>query len=527
MRKSAQTKDLFSYEEDEILKQKVHFNPHHYLSFDEQRKKLILHRHRLRILAALETHRVVIILGQPSSGKSTQIPQYLFESGWICEDKRILCVMNNAWEVPSIANRVAQEMRETDDVGFVSGFDVVVPYEPRILFLQDSDFLRVLSRDPLLNGVSVVILDGIHERTVAFDLACGLLKKIMGKRRHLRLILTTSTPECIETFEQYFQNSHMYDEILPGSRWDRSPRQSNGSSQEPPLDWQSLKGVAIVSAEMERKPVDIIYLSQPAENFVILTARTAKQIFLNEGSGNILAFLPGNEEVEECVEMLRQSLPEGGAPKEWEVAQPNCAILALYSALSPDLQFQVYKTVNPQTRKIIISTSIAETSASIPDIRFVIDCGFKKVKCYNLDLGGASVDCLHVSRIAKSTSQLRTFKIASEETGKCFRLYREIDFDVFSATPVPEALRSDLTTTILLLKSFGIDEVAHFDFPTAPSQLAMTSSLERLFALQCIDDHGNLTHPLGELMAELPVHPALSKFILSQPSKASEVVKLL
>lgn len=194
---------------------------------------------------------------------------------------------------------------------------------------------------------------------------------------------------------------------------------------------------------------------------------------------------------------------------------PKILALPLYAGLSSDQQLAVFDDPPDDTRKVIISTNIAEASVTIADVAYVIDCGFVKMRAYNPHTG---IETLTAVPISKASAIQRAGRAGRTKPGKCYRLYPENAFESMAETSVPEIQRSNLAPVILQLKALGIDNVARFDYLTPPPSELMIRGLELLFSLGALDEHAKLTRPLGMRMAEFPVDPMMAKIVLNSLS---------
>ena len=240
------------------------YNPHGALSIDNQRQRLPIFSYRNHILYLLEANQVVVIVGETGSGKSTQIPQYLYESGWLGVNQLVGVVQPRRMAAVTVATRVAEELGTIigHRVGYAIRFEECSSNATRIRFITDGLLVREIMDDPLLSKYTVIMLDEAHERTLYNDICIGLLRKITQQRKDLKLIISSATLDA-EKFRDFF-----------------APRGSG------------VKG-AILSVEGRRYPVEILYCLDPVPDYVKATVETAMKIHLTENEGDILAFLTG------------------------------------------------------------------------------------------------------------------------------------------------------------------------------------------------------------------------------------------
>eukprot|EP00644_Phytophthora_capsici_P008597 jgi/Phyca11/111763/e_gw1.20.17.1 len=468
----------------------VQFNPLHGLSLRAQRARLPVSKHRDEILYAVETHATTVLLGATGSGKTTQVPQYLLEAGWATPRSRragnnvrnrvIVCTQPRRVAAVTIAERVAQEMgcQVGEEVGYAVRFEEKCdPERTKIKFVTDGLLLRETMRDPLLSRYSVVMLDEAHERNLETDLLLGLIKKIQKKRPDLRVIIASATLQ-IDTIVKFF-------------------RRKETAGHDSPL-----KDVVAVSVEGRQFPVDIEYLQEPCGDYLLESIDTVLAIDEHEGEGDVLVFLPGQEEIDFVVRALNDRAPSHLLP------------VPLYGTLPLKMQQNAFLPApRGVRRKVIVATTIAETSVTMEGVVFVVDGCFTKLAFFNPLTG---VEALLTAPVSKASAKQRAGRAGRVQPGKCFRLCTQDHFrSKLAKETIPQMQRTNLATVALYLLSMGIQDLAHFDFVSPPSPEALIRALELLFSLGAIDTNCRLIDPLGTQMAEFPVAPALAKVLLS------------
>ncbi|KKZ61445.1 hypothetical protein EMCG_03927 [[Emmonsia] crescens] len=446
-------------------------------------------RHRQSLLYLIETYPVAIVVGQTGSGKTTQLPQFLDQAGWCSDGKIIAVTQPRRVAATTVATRVAEEMRckVGEDVGYSIRFEDVTSSSTRIKFLTDGLLLREALVDPLLSRYSVIMVDEAHERSISTDILLGVLKKIRKRRPELRIVISSATLQA-EEFLRFFAG----DEFNPES--EDEPGGSVGR---------------IITLEGRMYPVDCLFLETPAEDYVERAIKTVFDIHTREPDGDILVFLTGREEIDTVIQQISERA------NSLHAKAPGLLPLPLYAGLTTEQQLYVFEPAPEKTRKVIVSTNIAEASVTIEGIVYVIDCGFAKLRAYSPNTG---IETLTPTPISKASATQRAGRAGRTKPGKCFRLYTEQSYQSLPDVTVPEIQRSNLAPVILQLKALGIDNVVRFDFLTSPPSELVVRGFELLYSLGAVDDYAKLTRPLGIQMAELAVEPMMAKVLLGAPS---------
>ncbi|KAJ9203896.1 hypothetical protein DTO166G4_6870 [Paecilomyces variotii] len=447
-------------------------------------------RHKQSLLYLIETYPVTIVVGQTGSGKTTQLPQYLDQAGWTADGKVIGVTQPRRVAATTVATRVAEEMRCNvgEEVGYSIRFEDLTSAATRVKFLTDGLLLREALVDPLLSRYSVIMVDEAHERSLSTDVLLGVLKKIRKKRSDLRIVVSSATLQA-EDFLRFFAGDEFQTEAGNGELGGSVGR--------------------IISLEGRMYPVDILYLESPAEDYVERAVKTIFDIHTQEPDGDILVFLTGREEIDATIQMISERA---------QMLHPKAQSLLplpLYAGLTTEQQLYVFEPAPQNTRKVIVSTNIAEASVTIDGIVYVIDCGFAKLRAYNPTTG---IETLTAVPISKASATQRAGRAGRTKPGKCFRLYTEQTYENLAEATVPEIQRSNLAPVILQLKALGIDNIVRFDFLSPPPAELVIRALELLYSLGALDDYAKLTKPLGIRMAELAVEPMMGKVLLSAPS---------
>ncbi|KAK7869960.1 hypothetical protein R5R35_013734 [Gryllus longicercus] len=456
------------------------YNPYISLTLQQQRKQLPIFNNRNHILYLLENYQTLVLVGDTGCGKSTQVPQYLLEAGWAGEAKAIAVTEPRRVAATTLAARVAEEVGCAlgDAVGYCIRFDDCF-HEGRtkIKFMTEGILVREMMADPLLRKYSVVILDEVHERTLFADIVMGLMKKILRKRKSLKLIVSSATLDA-KFLKNFFNN---------------------------PVKNEGKDTAVIMSVEGRKYPVDIYYLKEPCPDYVRAVVDTAIAINKYEPPGDVLAFLPSQEDVDRAVLMMKE---------QFEVQSKDVLklwVLPMYGSLPNSEQLKVFRSTPRGLRKVVVATNIAETSITISGIKYVVDSGFVKVRWFN---PATHLDSLVVVAVAKAAAEQRAGRAGRTHSGKVYRLYTKDEFEKMEASSPPEMQRSDLSMAVVQLKALGIDNVLRFNFPSPPPVQNLLCALELLYALDVLDKNGNLTKPCGTTVAEFPVSPLYTKILL-------------
>jgi ATP-dependent RNA helicase DDX35 len=437
-----------------------------------------------QLLYTIETFPVTIVVGATGSGKTTQIPRFCLDAGWCADGKQIAVTQPRRIAATSVAARVAEELGTPlgQRVGYSIRFEDVTSANTQVKFVTDGLLLREMLVDPLLNRYSVIMVDEAHERSLSSDILLSLLKKVLRKRADLRVVVSSATLEA-ERFLNFFAPDE--------------GEKVHGKSEE--------EFGQIVGIQGRTYPVETQYVAEPTNNYVETAVDAIMNIHETESDGDILVFLTGREEIDDAIDTL------GDRVANMSSKQQKLLTLPLYAGLPTDEQMFVFQKAPTNTRKVILSTNIAEASVTIDHIVYVIDSGYVKLRTYDARLG---IETLNVVPVSKASATQRTGRAGRTRPGKCFRLYTEDAFRSLEEATFPEIQRSNLAPVILQLLNLGITNVVRFDYLSPPPSSLVTRALDLLYSLGALDEHARLTKPLGTRMAEIPLEPMLSRALL-------------
>ncbi|KAG2218383.1 hypothetical protein INT45_013334 [Circinella minor] len=444
------------------------------------RKQLPIYSGRDAIIKAIQDNPSVIVMGETGSGKTTQIPQFIKEAGMISDTLGGVAITQpRRVAAVNLAKRVAEETvtKLGGQVGYTVRFDDTSSSHTIIKYLTDGMLLREILSDELLLRYKVIVLDEAHERTLRTDMLFGMVKNIQ-KIRHEKLQKGEDIQELKIVVMSATLDAEKFSEFFDGAK------------------------ILYVSGRLH--PVDTYFTNEPQADYLDATLVSIFQIHTKNPHGDILVFLPGQEAIETLTGLVNDYA------KQLKGKQQRLLPCPLFAALPPSQQQTVFNPAPKNTRKVILATNIAETSITIPGIKYVVDCGLAKMRGFNPKIG---VESLLLHPISKSSAWQRTGRAGRERAGVCYRLYTEDTFRDLEDDTIPEIRRCNLSAAVLSLKASGIENVLEFDYMDRPSRISLVRALEELYALGAIDDTGKLS-PLGRKMSEFPLDPAFSKVLI-------------
>ena len=444
---------------------------------------------RDEIADAIRAHQVVIVSGETGSGKTTQLPKICLSlgrglgaggSGLIghTQPRRLAAT--------ATARRIADELKSPlgELVGFKIRFHDRLSPGASIKLMTDGILLAETQGDPLLSAYDTIIIDEAHERSLNIDFLLGYLKRLLPRRPDLKLIVTSATIDA-QRFARHFSSDEH-----PAPVIEVSGRLYPVELRYRPLMKNDAKPAA--------KPGDPPRRDTAADERSMIDAVVdAVDELARVGPGDVLVFFPGEREIREAAAVLRGHHP------------PHTEILPLFARLSSEEQERVFKPSN--ARRIVLATNVAETSLTVPGIRYVVDTGTARVKRYSYR---NKVEQLRSEAISRAAANQRAGRCGRVAAGVCIRLYDETDFDARPAFTDPEILRSSLAAVILRMKTLDLGEVEDFPFIEPPPPRAITDGYQLLEELGAIDDARALT-TIGHELGKLPLDPRIGRMIVA------------
>ena len=441
---------------------------------------------REEIMAAMAAHQVIIVCGETGSGKTTQLPKIALAMGrgklnYPAGQRAKLIGHTQPRRIAasSVAKRIAEELKTPlgEVVGFKVRFQDRLSKDASVKLMTDGILLAETQTDPLLNAYDTIIIDEAHERSLNIDFLLGYLRQILPRRPDLKIVVTSATIDA-QRFADHFKSS-------------KGPAP-----------------VIMVSGRMF--PVEQRY--RPFEESREYDLNNAIADGVDElwrdvhNQGDILVFLPGEREIREAADHLRKHLSHQPVMRSAEV-------LPLFARLSPAEQDRIFD--GHTGRRVVLATNVAETSLTVPGIRYVIDAGTARVKRYSFR---SKVEQLLVEPISQAAANQRSGRCGRVANGICIRLYDEKDFNGRERFTDPEILRSSLAGVILRMKSLHLGIVEDFPFLERPSGRAIADGYQLLNELGAVDDANELT-PLGTELSRLPLDPRVGRMLLEARSR--------
>ncbi len=439
---------------------------------------------RDEIMEAMDRHQVIIVCGETGSGKTTQLPKIALALG----RGKINATPNDKGEVrghlightqprriaaSSVAKRIAEELQTPlgDVVGYKVRFQDRLSKDASVKLMTDGILLAETQTDPLLKAYDTLIIDEAHERSLNIDFLLGYLRQILPKRPDLKVVVTSATIDA-----------------------DRFAKHFAGPQGPAPVIMVSGRTFPV---EMRYRPFE------DAKDYDLndAIADGVDELWSGGAGGDILIFLPGEREIREAADHLRKHLQHSPVLR-------NAEVLPLFSRLSQAEQDRIFE--GHTGRRIVLATNVAETSLTVPGIRYVIDAGTARVKRYSFR---SKVEQLLVEPVSQAAANQRAGRCGRVANGICIRLYDEADFQSRSPFTDPEILRSSLAGVILRMKALRLGDVVNFPFLEAPSGRAIADGYQLLAELGAVDEQGELL-PMGQALSRLPLDPRVARMIV-------------
>ena len=440
------------------------------------------------IAAALIAHQVIIVCGETGSGKTTQLPKIVLLAGRGLGGRKggkVGMTQPRRIAAKSVANRLAEETKTRlgGFIGWQVRFTDQVGPDTRIKVMTDGILLAETQSDPEFRAYDTLILDEAHERSLNIDVLLGYLKTLLPRRPELKVIISSATLEA-DRFSEYFNGAPVIE--VSGRTYPVEMR------YRPPAEVDNAKkdGAPNKPAANEEEPDFDLALLHAVDELAA------------DGPGDILVFLPGEREIRDAQESLRKHHP------------PHTEILPLFARLSVTEQEQVFKSHSG--RRIVLATNVAETSLTVPGIRYVVDAGLARVKRYSIR---NKIEQLKIEKVSQASANQRAGRCGRVAEGICIRLYDEQDFLARPKYTTPELLRSSLAGVILRMKSLRLPEIDNFPFLDAPEPKRIRDGQQLLTELGALDEQGRLTG-IGKQLAHLPVDPRIGRMLIAARDKA-------
>ena len=429
---------------------------------------------RAEIAKAIEDHQVIILCGETGSGKTTQLPQICLDigrgvSGLIghTQPRRIAA--------RTVATRIAEELDSQigETVGYKVRFhDQVRADSSYIKLMTDGILLAETQNDKFLNQYDTIIIDEAHERSLNIDFLLGYLKQLLPKRPDLKLIITSATIDTTR-FSEHFDNAPIIE--VSGRTY--------------PVE---VRYRPLLSPDEDSEDYDFI------EGIVVAVDELCK-----EGPGDVLVFLSGERDIRDVSEALRKHHP------------PNTEILPLFARQSAAEQNRVFKTGGP--RRIVLATNVAETSLTVPGIRYVVDPGLARISRYSVR---NKVQRLPIEKISQSSANQRSGRCGRVAAGVCIRLYDEDDFTARPEFTDPEILRTNLASVILQMTALKLGDPPKFPFINPPPPKMINDGYRLLEELGAVTRQRQITE-IGRQLAKLPIDPRIARMVLAANTQNS------
>ncbi len=439
---------------------------------------LPINARRKEIVDALRHHRVVVVVGETGSGKTTQLPKMALEAAGKRRG-RVACTQPRRLAAVAVARRLAEEVGEEGVgqlVGYRVRFDNRTSDQTLIELMTDGILLAETQHDPDLRAYHTIILDEAHERSLNIDFLLGYMKLLLARRNDLRVVISSATLDAA-AFSDFFG------------------------------------GAPVIQAQGRGYPVEVEYMppQDEDEELPAHVVRAVRWITEYDANGDVLVFLPGEREIRECAACLEKE------------NLPRTVTLPLYARLSLAEQQRIFRTGSSE-RHIVLATNVAETSLTIPGIIYVIDSGLARISRY---LPGRQIQSLQTEPISQASARQRAGRCGRLAPGVCIRLYAEDDFTLREAYTDPEIRRSALAGVILRMADLRLPPLGEFPLPDPPSPRLINEGFRTLREIGAMEPRGKKLTPIGHRLAKLPLDPRLGRILLESQREVTEAEALV
>ena len=440
-------------------------------------EELPVSENRASIAELITKHPVVIVAGETGSGKTTQLAKLCLDLGR-GRAGMIAHTQPRRVAASSVAARIAEELKVElgQQVGYQVRFTDYSTDTTLLKLMTDGVLLAEIPHDRYLEKYDTIIIDEAHERSLNIDFLLGYLHRILPKRPDLKLIITSATID-VERFSRHFHNA--------------------------PIITVSGRSYPV---EMRYRPLQDISDELDLAEAVLHTLEEIEATEQQQGSlgGDVLVFLPGEHDIRQTSLLLRKA------------QLPHTEVLPLYARLSAKEQRRIFEPGKQAGRRVILATNVAETSLTVPGIRYVIDSGLARMSRYS---HRAKVQRLPVEKVSQASANQRAGRCGRIGPGICYRLYDEADFNSRDAFTQPEIQRTNLSAVILQMQVMRLGQIANFPFIEPPDKRLINDGFKQLFEIAALDDRHNLT-PLGRQIARLPIDPRLARIVVAANQEA-------
>ena len=451
---------------------------------------------------------VIIIMGETGSGKTTQVPKIIYENFPLNNNRMICITQPRRIAAISISERVAEELDSKigDIVGYSVRFKEKMSKKTKIKFVTDGMLVRECILDKNLEKYNYIILDEIHERSIHTDILMMICKDLlMNKRKHdLKLIIMSATLDP-KKYMEYF-----YTKALIKVQGRKFPIKVYNISEEREENNNLSKNNLIKDKESDYYDLISKYIDR-CLNCILQIVLSEKE---EDKTGDILVFLPGQEDIEDLQELLKSKKEE--INNELPNNNIEFKVLPLYGSLPSNQQLKIFRPLKNKKgktiRKIILATNIAETSLTIKNIKYIIDSGFFKMRKFYPKL---NIDTLKVTQISKNSALQRTGRAGRESAGICYRLYTQEEYKNFNEQTEPEILRINLRNISLQLFSIGYSNFNEINFIDKPPMDNFSNAFDDLISYGALDKENKIITSLGKKMAILPMDPIYSLILIN------------